>query len=235
MVERCVWTTQLCRKMHCCKLFVCVLSLILISPRVIVKPFSAQVGKYRRITRFLNTLTLPVSVCITVSESRNRTGQGWCLQWRCQGLPGPSFKSLHSSPVISLTPWPFSFHPAPSYFSCSPSSSLCEEESGSVEDLVTPLMTAAVSLSYQLHRLTDTLSNPDPSFYSPFENLYQLQQHPPQCRPPHFSPRLPPILLRALSVKHITFCLVMFGGCHWICCTLQCILTVNMWPPPGSD
>lgn len=170
--------------MHCYKLFVCVLSLIIISPRFIVKPFSAQVGKNWRITRFLNTLTLSLSACITVSESRNRTGQGWCLQWRCQGLPGPSFKSLHSSPVIPLTPWPFSFHPALPYFSRSPSSCLCEEESGSVEDLVTPLMTAAVSLSYQLHRLNDTLSTPDPRFYSPFENLYQLQQHPPQRRSP---------------------------------------------------
>lgn len=37
-------------------------------------------------------------------------------------------------------------------------------------------MTIAVTLSYQL-LVTDTLSNPNPSFYSPSGNLYQLQQH----------------------------------------------------------
>lgn len=64
---------------------------------------------------------------ITLSDSRDRAGQGWCLQWRCQDLSGASFKSLHSSPVF-----PF-WLPDPSYFTLSTplflrpsSSSLCE-------------------------------------------------------------------------------------------------------------
>lgn len=88
-------------------------------------------------TRLLNAISL--SVLITVS--RIWTGQGWTLP-------------PHSSPVVRPTP------PEPSCLPClllfpslSPARCAC-----SVEDLVTPLLTAAVRLSYQLHWVTDALS-----------------------------------------------------------------------------
>lgn len=88
-------------------------------------------------TRLLNAITL--SVLITVS--RIRTGRGWTLWRRCQGLfihhllsSWPSRKPSHS-PCLLLFP------------SLSPSARCA----CSAEDLVTPLLTAAVRLSYQLH------------------------------------------------------------------------------------
>lgn len=117
-------------------------------------------------TRLLNAITLSVAV------STIRTGRGRTL-------------APHSSPVVRLTP------PEPSRSPCLlfyPSLSPSARCACSAKDLVTPLLTAAVRLSYQLHWVTDTLSNPDPSFYSPsgivchFFSHYTLHcyQHTPQ-------------------------------------------------------
>lgn len=50
-----------------------------------------------------------LSAFLTVSESRNRTGQSWCLKWRCQGL------CIHHLSIL-WPPWPLSFHPTFSFF-----------------------------------------------------------------------------------------------------------------------
>lgn len=98
-----------------------------------------------------------------------------------------------------------------------------------MEDPVTRFMTAAVILSYQLHRLTDTLTNSDPSFYSAPGNVCCFQHYPLPLvwgRPPFL-------------FKTSTYC---SGLCQtqriihfllWvICCTLQCS-TVNVCSLPG--
>ncbi len=43
----------------------------------------------------------------------------------------------------------------------------------------------------------------------------------------------PPTAQRIVSQTHNFFSLVVFYGCHWICCTLQCILMANVWLLPG--
>lgn len=159
--------------MHCCKLRLFEVTLNTHLSRIIVKSYSAQVEKHRRMTGLVNAIILSVSVLIISvrEQEQDRSELVFVVK-----VSGP----LHSSPVVPLTPWPLSFHPA---CSCVSPSSLCVEESCSAEDLVTPPMTAAVSLSYQLHWLTDTLANPDPSFYSPSGNVYHFRHYPPPSGP----------------------------------------------------
>lgn len=105
----------------------------------------------------VNILTLTVSI----SSQCQRQAKG-------QARAGMNVSEcLHSSRNFPLTPPDLSHF---TVFSCFPVSLLLQ--SCNMEALVTPLMTAAVRLYYQLHILTDTLTNPGRCFYSPSGNVY---------------------------------------------------------------
>lgn len=83
---------------------------------------------------------------------------------------------LHSLPYLPLLPFD------PPHFSRLPCRQSC-----SVEDLVTPLMTAAVRLYYQLNSVNDTLNTAEPCFHSPSGNIYIGFQTPlSHAAPPHY-------------------------------------------------
>lgn len=95
---------------------------------------------------------------------------------------------LHSSPDFPLTP------PPPTFSLTSHFSQLLCPQRCSVEDLVTPLMTAAVRLCYQFNSVDDTLSAAEPCCHSPPGNIYLVLQTPPRPIPPPMPPPLPSLL-----------------------------------------
>lgn len=83
--------------MHCCKLRLFEVTLNTHLSRIIVKSYSAQVEKHRRMTGLVNAIILSVSVLIISvrEQEQDRSELVFVVK-----VSGP----LHSSPVVPLAP-----------------------------------------------------------------------------------------------------------------------------------